>query len=398
MKPPILEHTANSPDYRVRWFVAVRLLVLLCVAGFLTSSAVVAAGFEQNGKGKKADGQNPKQGGPKAPVKSAPSPAPVTGRSYADIVAQSGPARRRAWAPRPVLGTDGRQVVGVVRGRVHTSSDSGATWTTRGNVGANGDEAVALGLIETGVWACVLRSGAVFESRDNGTSWTLIAELAQLSEIKGPRAVEVAVIGPSCAWAIVRGYSDPLPSSALIVWEANAWKLGTSIPGAAVAGWLSEQQFAAIVGSTVILGGRNGDSQARGATLSGASLNDIAFASASQAWIAADSGLVVESKDGGKTWLPRPVLAGQDLDVIGSVPGGITWVVGHAGPRGYLAVNREGRSDWKITLQAPAPLSRPVRANDVETLVIDWTGVVWVAQDPSGPWTKRGSLGVVPPK
>ncbi len=373
------------------------ILVAILAVFISVPPAVDARDAEQKPKTKKSNGKGgQKQGGPKAPE--MPRVAPVTGRSYADIVAQSGPARRRAWAPRPIVGVHGQILVAVVRGRAVTSGDGGITWRQQGPVGNVGDEAVAIGMGPAGAWTCVLRSGSVAESRDDGRTWTATADLAPLSDISGPRAVEVAGVSSAGSWAVIRGWNEPLPSSALLVGDSTGWRLGARIAGAAVAAWRSDRIFAAIVGSTVILGGANGEDHARGATLSGASLNDIAFASATQAWIAADGGLVIESRDGGQTWLPRPVLAGQDLDAIGSADGGLTWVVGHSGARGNLSVNLVGRPDWKIALQAAAPLSRPVWTSPGEVLVLDGVGAVWVAKGLTGPWSKRGSLNFVGPK
>lgn len=396
MKSPTLKRFVSSAPGARRtsdWPIArsdYRMLVVLLSLAILVAFGVTGAAAEQKPKAKKVDGGKPKQGGPKAPA--PPKSAPVTGRSYADIVAQSGPVRRRAWTPRPVVGVMGKQILAIVRGRAYVSTTGGSTWSPAGLAGLDGDEAVALGSTDGQALTCILRSGWVVESRDAGVTWTRRTELAPISEITGPRAVEVAGVGPLGAWAIVRGYSEPLPSSALMVTDANGWRLGTKIAGAAVAGWRSREHFAAIVGSTVILAGADGEDQARGATLSGASLNDIAFATSSTAWIAADSGLVIESNDGGRTWLPRPVLAGQDLDVIGSTDGGVNWVVGHAGARGNLAVNLAGKPEWKVSLQAVAPLSRPVRSSDGEFVVLDGAGVVWSARDLAGPWARRGAL------
>lgn len=389
----------QSCSRRNRPFHLALSLFMVAALAVLFAAPAGAEGPEtvQKPKAKKANNKGgQKQGGPKAP--DAPRVAPVTGRSYADIVAQSGPARRRAWAPRPIVGVSGQLLVAVVRGRAMTSGDGGATWLQQGPVGSNGDEAVAVGVGPGGTWTCVLRSGIVAESRDSAQTWTTTADLAPMSDILGPRAVEVAGVSAAGAWAVIRGWNEPLPSSALLVGDSTGWKLGTRIAGAAIAAWRSDRIFAAIVGSTVILGGANGEDHARGATLSGASLNDIAFASATQAWIAADGGLVIESRDGGQTWLPRPVLAGQDLDAIGPADGGLTWVVGHAGARGNLSVNQSGRPDWKIALQAPAPLSRPVWTNPGEVLVLDGVGAVWAAKSLTGPWSKRGNLSGVGPK
>lgn len=366
-------------------------ITLLIVTGFvLWTPAHAYRDSEQKPKAKKSDSGGKKGGGPKASA--APPSAPVNGRSYEDIIAQSGPARRRAWAARPIVGASEKLLVAVVRGQAFTSADGGSTWQGRGQVGSKGDEAVAVGARAGGVWTCVLRSGIVAESRDGGQTWTTTAELATLSEVSGPRAVEVAGVDLAGAWAVVRGWSEPLPSSALLVGDASGWRLGTKIAGAAVAAWRSDWVFAAIVGSTVILGSSNGEDHARGVTLSGASLNDIVFVSATQAWIAADSGLVIESRDGGRTWLPRPVLSGQDLDAIGPGDGGITWVVGRSGTRGNLSVNRQGRPEWTIALQAPAPLSRPVRYGSSDVVVLDGAGGVWAARSLAGPWSKRGNL------
>ncbi len=365
--------------------------VLFTVTGCVHwTPALAYRDSDQKPKTKKSDSGGKKGGGPKASA--APQNAPVNGRSYDDIIAQSGPARRRAWAPRPIIGASDRLLVAVVRGSAFSSADGGATWHGRGPVASQGDEAVAVGITAGGVWTCVLRSGRVAESRDGGQTWTTTAELASLSEVSGLRAVEVAGVGLTGSWAVVRGWSEPLPSSALLVGDASGWRLGTRIAGAAVAAWRSDWIFAAIVGSTVILGGSNGEDHARGATLSGASLNDIVFVSPMQAWIAADSGLVIESRDGGRTWLPRPVLAGQDLDAIGPGDGGFTWVVGRSGTRGNLSVNRQGRPEWTIALQAPAPLSRPVRYGSSDVVVLDGAGGVWAARSLTGPWSRRGSL------
>lgn len=365
------------------------LLVVISLGCTGALPMVSAKGAEQKSKGKKADPGNQKKRGPKPP---AAKSSPVTGRSYDDIMAESGPIRRRAWTPRPVVAILGDRLVAIVGGRAHSSVDGGHNWKAGGLVGAAGDEAVAAGSCDGVVWTSVLRSGLVVESRDDGMTWAKRAELGPMSEIPGPLAVEAAGVGPAGAWAIVRGYSEPLPSSALLVCDEGGWRLGTAIPGAAVAAWRSDRHFAAIVGSTVILGGANGEDQTRGATLSGASLNDIAFVNPSTAWIAADGGLVIESNDGGRTWLPRPVLAGQDLDAIGSVDGRVNWVLGRTGGRGNLAVNRAGRPEWKVSLQAVAPLSRPIHSGGAGFVVLDGGGAVWTARDLGGPWTRRGGL------
>lgn len=403
MNPPESSHAASGDQrqssHRRRRPFRFALVAMVAVLTVVIAMPAGAEGLEalQKPKAKKANGKgDQKQGGPKAPE--VPRVAPVTGRSYADIVAQSGPARRRAWSPRPIVGVSGQLLVAVVSGRAMTSGDGGATWLQQGPVGNIGDEALAVGVGPGGAWTCVLRSGIVAESRDGARTWTTTADLAPMSDISGPRAVEVAGVSAAGAWAVIRGWSEPLPSSALLVGDSTGWRLGARIAGAAVAAWRSDRLFAAIVGSTVILGGANGEDNARGATLSGASLNDIAFASSTQAWIAADGGLVIESRDGGQTWLPRPVLAGQDLDAIGPADGGLTWVVGHAGNRGNLSVNQLGRPEWKIALQAPAPLSRPVWTSPGEVLVLDGVGAVWVAKSLTGPWSKRGSLSLVGPK
>ena len=382
---------SRDPDpaksWRVNSRVAIVLIAFLMIP--LANPESFAASRDAEQKPKKSEKGNPKKGGPKP---AAAPRAAVTGRSYDDIVAQSGPARRRAWSPRPIVGVSAGLLVAVVRGQIATSIDGGAKWRNGGAIGGVGDEAVAVGVGPGGAWTCVLRSGRVTESRDNGLTWTTSAELAPISDVAGPRAVEVAGVTSTGSWAVIRGWSEPLPSSALLVGDATGWKLGARIAGAAVAAWRSDQIFAAIVGSTVLLGSANGEDHARGATLSGASLNDIAFASATQAWIAADGGLVIESRDGGRTWLPRPVLAGQDLDAIGPGTRGLTWVVGHSGARGNLAVNVAGQLEWKIALQAPAPLSRPVWIDAKEVLVLDGVGSIWVAKELTGPWTRRGGL------
>jgi len=87
--------------------------VLFTVTGCVHwTPALAYRDSDQKPKTKKSDSGGKKGGGPKASA--APQNAPVNGRSYDDIIAQSGPARRRAWAPRPIIGASDRLLVAVV--------------------------------------------------------------------------------------------------------------------------------------------------------------------------------------------------------------------------------------------------------------------------------------------
>lgn len=366
------------------------LMLVFGIVTWVAPAPVSGASVDQKPKQKKGGKKEPGRG-PSKPVP-APKAAPVAGRSYDEIIAQNGPPRRRAWAPRPILASGNDALLGVVRGIVHTSVDGGTTWKVLGSIGVSGDEAVAFGFDGNGVWTCVLRSGAVAVSRDGCVSWAPVADLSPLSDISGPRAVEAAGIGANGGWAVIRGWSEPFPTSALLVGDANGWRLGAHLNGPAIAAWRSDRMFAAILGTTVVVGGPDGSDASKMSTLSGASLNDITFSNPTQAWIAADGGLVIESRDGGRTWLPRPVLPGMDLDAIGSAPAGATWVVGRSGARESLCVNQPGRLEWKVALQSVAPLSRPFWHGSSEIVILDGAGAVWTAKDVAGPWRKRGSL------
>jgi hypothetical protein len=125
-------------------------------------------------------------------------------------------------------------------------------------------------------------------------------------------------------------------------------------------------------------------------SLQGATLNDISFADDQRGWIATGEGNVLETHDGGTSWLPRPVAGASALDAVG-LAGDAFWVVGRAGTNGVLYVSRDGGVRWRNALTGTAPLSRPAVVGGA-AWIVDGAGGVWTAPVVDGAWRRAGAL------
>jgi photosystem II stability/assembly factor-like uncharacterized protein len=309
----------------------------------------------------------------------ATSAPPAETRTYDSIVT------RRAEAPtptaaRPLLVVGGRRAFAVVGGVVYATDDAGATWERRGSTGGDAVAAAAIG----DEWRCLLRTGQVVSSRDGGRSWTRAADLATLAD-SGSR-VAAGGFGPDGeGWAALDGARPALVASV-----GGAWRRIEGPRGRIIAGWRSGGALVALAGGEVYRGAADGPGLLRVATLQGATLADVAFADEQRGWIATAEGLVLETNDGGTTWLPRPVAGAPSLEAVG-LADRCFWVLGRADRSGALYVSGDGGVRWRSALVADAPLSRPVRLGDAVWLV-DGAGALWSATAVDGTWRRVGAL------
>ena len=101
---------------------------------------------------------------------------------------------------------------------------------------------------------------------------------------------------------------------------------------------------------------------------------------------------MLETRDGGGEWLPRPVATAAAIDAVGAWDGDRAWAIGQEGARDALFVTVDGGVTWRRALDAPAPLSEPAGRGGSLWLV-DGAGRVWTAPAPAGPWRETGAIG-----
>lgn len=298
-------------------------------------------------------------------------------RTYDSLVA---PRPDAATPPgdRPIVVATGGGLVAFFGRETYASPDPGATWQPRSAL----DGAVVAAITVGGELRCLLRSGRVVRSTDGGATWATAFELAPAA---GAEVLCGGFAPDGAAWA---SFAGPRPSVVAVVGDAVLTLDGAR--GKVGAGFRSADLFVAASGGEIYRGAASGEALRRVAALQGATLNDLAFADASLGWIATGEGNVLETHDGGTTWLPRPVAGASALDAVGLV-GSAFWVVGRAGGDGVLYVSRDNGVRWRGAFTAPAPLSRPA-STPKGVWVVDGAGGVWTADALDGSWRRVGAL------
>lgn len=326
-----------------------------------------------------------------APGKRAERAPPPATRTYESLVAPKG-ARRAALPVRPVVAVgEGGRLLAVSGDRVWASANSGRSWSPRGALATAGG-AVALRSSGALGWRWLGRDGRVAASEDDGRTWTVAVDLAAASGLEGERAVAGGELGSDGGgWAVVRGAGGRGPASRLVVGSGGAWRPTATVPGAVDAAWAGGGRVVAIAGSDVYRAAVGAEAFERIAALQGATLNAVAFADTDHGWIAAAEGLVIETNDGGATWLPRPVAGSLALEAIGAWTSEVGWAIGSDGARDALFATRDGGVTWRRVFEAPSPLSEPVAGGGAVWL-LDGRGALWSAPALGGPWRAAGAL------
>lgn len=290
----------------------------------------------------------------------------------------------RAATLRPIVAGGSTTGFVVLAGTVTATEDGGATWSARGSLGG---EAIAAIAAQEG-WRCVLRTGKVLCSTDGGRTWTTETDLVTVAGVSGASAVCGGFTADGEAWAALDGTRPQL-----LVTASGAWKKTDGVRGVLASGWRSADTVVAIAGTgDVYRGGVGGEGLRRVASLQGPELTDVAFADGSLGWITTANGLVLETHDGGTTWLPRPVVGAPRLEGVG-LDGSIFWVVGHEPSTGSLWVSSNSGVTWRRAFTAAPPLSRPARVGS-SLLVVDGKGGLWTAATLDGAWRRTGAVGV----
>ncbi len=307
--------------------------------------------------------------------------AAPSSRSYDSLVATRPDAATPA-TPRPVVVATSTEALSIVDGAVFGSTDGGATWAHRGSVGGDAMNAMCI----DGVWRCLLKTGRVLASSDGGRTWSGIVDLGSVAAT-GALAVCGGFSPAGEAWAAFEG-SKPVVAVA----SGDAIAMATGLRTPISSGWRGPTMLVATSNGTVYRGPSAGGALEKVVSLQGATLNDISFADEQRGWIATGEGLVLETNDGGTTWLARPVAGASALDAVGLTEDAF-WVVGRAQSVGVLYVSVDHGVRWKNVLKGPAPLSRPVSIGTADWLV-DASGGVWKAATVAGPWRRVGALAL----
>lgn len=312
-----------------------------------------------------------------------PPPAPAgagSSQTYESLVNR--PVRPVEWAPRPVVAARGGALVAILGGRVFASLDGGRQWAAVGDIG---DEVVALAAIGADTWRCICRSGRVVDSRDDGRTWTATADLGAVS---GSPGASVGCGGFDAAgegWAAIEG-----PSSTVVASERGAWSRYDGVRGRVTTGWRAGGSLAVLAGQDLYrIAVADGSRFDRMSSLQGAALNAVVFVGAGRALIGADQGLVIETRDDGTTWLPRPAAGQATLEAIGA--GAAFWAAGRDGVRGVLYASTDDARTWRRVLDAAAPLSRPIE-HAGSVWLVDGAGAAWTAPGFDGPWRRVGDV------
>lgn len=315
---------------------------------------------------------------------SAPS-EPATTRTYESIVGRR--PRPVGFVARPVLLAGAGALVAVAGGAVSASPDGGEHWERRGSLPGPSpvpEAAVAAAARADGVWWCLCRSGRVYESRDGGWNWTATDDLAGVGRDPGRSVACGALAGDGTGWAALDG-----PMGTIVAAEGGRWRRVDALRAVVTSGWRDAEGLLLLAGSDVMRWGTDARFS-RVASLRGAALNGVVFADAERGWIAADQGLVLETRDGGKTWLSRPVAGTSTLEAIGAA-GAALWAVGTDGADGVLYVSTDDGRVWRRMLAAAPPLAAPIAVAGT-WVAVDGAGGVWRAGALDGAWRRVGSL------
>jgi photosystem II stability/assembly factor-like uncharacterized protein len=284
--------------------------------------------------------------------------------------------------PRPILIARASGALAVLDGRAFASDDGGATWAERSRLGG---EAVAATLVGD-EWRCVLRTGRAVASRDGGRSWTETADLAAVAGAPGATVLAAGYDAAGEAWAAL---DAPIP--VVLATDGGAWHRVDGVRGKVGLGFRSADVLVAVAGGEVYRGAPGDAALKRVAALQGPALTDVAFANSDLGWIATANGLVLETHDGGTTWLARPVAGSPSLEAVG-IDGPTFWVVGRADATGALYVSSDAGVRWRAAFTGPAPLSRPRRLG-AAVWVLDGAGGLWSAPVLDGTWRRAGAIG-----
>lgn len=317
----------------------------------------------------------------RAPVQNAPSPA---SRSYDSLVATR-PDAATPDSERPIVIVTQAETLCVFRGSVFSTNDAGKDWTRRGAVTGT---ALSAAVVPNGI-RCLLKSGLVAESEDGGRTWKTVLDLAPSSD----STVVCGGFSPTGEpWASVEA-----PKVGVALGIGSAVELAEGPRARIGSAWRGTDLFVATSRGDVYRGPADGTELKRVVSLQGATLNDIAFADDARGWIATGEGLVLETNDGGTTWLPRPVAGASALDAVG-LSGTAFWVVGRAQSDGVVFVSTDHGVRWRNVLKAPAPISRPVAVGAGGFVCVDGAGGVWIAPALDGDWKRVTTLDREQPK
>jgi hypothetical protein len=312
-----------------------------------------------------------------------PPPAPAgagSSQTYESLVNR--PIHPVEWAPRPVVAARGGALVAILGGRVFASLDGGRQWAAVGNIG---DEVVALAPVGADTWRCICRSGTVVDSRDDGRTWTPTADLGAVSGSPGTVIACGGFDPDGEGWAALDG-----PSSTVVASAGGVWSRFDGVRGRVTTGWRAGGTIAVLAGQDLYrMSVGDGSRFDRMSSLQGAALNAVVFVGAGRALIGADRGLVIETRDGGTTWLPRPAAGQATLEAIGT--GAAFWAAGSDAGRGVLYASTDDARTWRRVLEAAAPLSRPIEHTGSVWLV-DGAGAAWSAPGFAGPWRRVGDV------
>ncbi|MDM4766999.1 YCF48-related protein [Pelomonas sp. SE-A7] len=239
----------------------------------------------------------------------------------------------RSWTVRRVgektsVGTAYRPIVQLANAQVgwlieqtilYKTTDGGATWTLKPAPGLADftffDAQLGVGKVNSGYWVV---------SKDGGDNWTRIEGLGALFNTRK------ILFADATRWAAVAEDGKHLfTKDAGATWQAAA--AGNSA-GTAVAG-LPTLWIGAGYTSAAIL--QSNDGGEHWATIqvgpAYSTVRDIKFFDAQRGWLVGDSGLLMATTDGGKTWVTQPNSGQQGYGEISIVDAKTIWISGASG-------------------------------------------------------------------
>lgn len=297
------------------------------------------------------------------------------------------------WQARPFLVAADSTLVAVLRGEVFSSQDGGRTWARRGALAVGGwaarCEAVAVGVVDRTRWRVLARSGQLIETTDAGASWSVSSELKRISGLETGVAVTGRLGGEGVEWAALEVPGGS--TTAVLVRDGAEWSVIASLPVRSQALWRDHTGWVLLAGGEVYRAAPDGSHGTKLAGLEGARLNALAFADGQMGWIAASDGLIICTRDGGHTWLARPVAAGVTFEGLSFVDTSTGLAIGARGSTAVVLGTRDGGVTWRQYASGAAPMSLPALSPGGQVWVIDAAGTVF-GGSVTGPLSKVGVL------